>query len=220
MKQITFLGACALACALLLPQSSEACSDLIVGKKASADGSVMISYSADSHTLYGDLVHYPAKAWGKGLMLEVHEWDTGKPLGFIPQASVTYNVIGNMNEHQVAITESTWGGRKELSDPKGIMDYGSLIYIALQRSKSAREAIRTMTDLVRDYGYYSSGESFTIADKNEVWILEMIGKGPKKKGAVWVAIRIPDNAISAHANQARIHKIPFGDKENCMRRMS
>ena len=216
MKQITFLGACALACALLLPQSSEACSDLIVGKKASADGSVMISYSADSHTLYGDLVHYPAKAWGKGLMLEVHEWDTGKPLGFIPQASVTYNVIGNMNEHQVAITESTWGGRKELSDPKGIMDYGSLIYIALQRSKSAREAIRTMTDLVRDYGYYSSGESFTIADKNEVWILEMIGKGPKKKGAVWVAIRIPDNAISAHANQARIHKIPFGDKENCM----
>ncbi|WP_297176205.1 C69 family dipeptidase [uncultured Porphyromonas sp.] len=216
MKQFALLGACALATALLLPQPSSACSDLIVGKKASADGSVMVSYSADSHTLYGDLVHYPSKAWGKGLMLEVHEWDTGKPLGFIPQAAVTYNVIGNMNEHQVAITESTWGGRKELSDPKGIMDYGSLIYIALQRSQSAREAIRVMTDLVRDYGYYSSGESFTVADKNEVWILEMIGKGPNKKGAVWVAIRIPDNAISAHANQARIHKIPFGDKENCM----
>ena len=149
-------------------------------------------------------------------MLEVHEWDTGKPLGFIPQAPITYNVVGNMNEHQVAITESTWGGRKELSDPKGIMDYGSLIYIALQRSQSAREAIRVMTGLVRDYGYYSSGESFTIADKNEVWVLEMIGKGPKKKGATWVAIRIPDDAISAHANQARIHKIPFGDKENCM----
>ena len=216
MRKYAILGACALTLAALTPERAAACSDLIVGKKASADGSVMVSYSADSHTLYGDLVHYPAKSWGKGLMLEVREWDTGKPLGFIPQAPITYNVVGNMNEHQVAITESTWGRRKELSDPKGIMDYGSLIYIALQRSQSAREAIRVMTDLVRDYGYYSSGESFTIADKNEVWVLEMIGKGPKKKGATWVAIRIPDDAISAHANQARIHKIPFGDKENCM----
>ena len=216
MRKYAILGAWALTLAALTPERAAACSDLIVGKKASADGSVMVSYSADSHTLYGDLVHYPAKSWGKGLMLEVREWDTGKPLGFIPQAPITYNVVGNMNEHQVAITESTWGGRKELSDPKGIMDYGSLIYIALQRSQSAREAIRVMTGLVRDYGYYSSGESFTIADKNEVWVLEMIGKGPKKKGATWVAIRIPDDAISAHANQARIHKIPFGDKENCM----
>ncbi len=216
MRKYAILGACALTLAALTPERAAACSDLIVGKKASADGSIMVSYSADSHTLYGDLVHYPAKSWGKGLMLEVHEWDTGKPLGFIPQAPITYNVVGNMNEHQVAITESTWGGRKELSDHKGIMDYGSLIYIALQRSQSAREAIRVMTGLVRDYGYYSSGESFTIADKNEVWVLEMIGKGPKKKGATWVAIRIPDDAISAHANQARIHKIPFGDKENCM----
>ena len=216
MRKYAILGACALTLEALTPERAAACSDLIVGKKASADGSVMVSYSADSHTLYGDLVHYPAKSWGKGLMLEVREWDTGKPLGFIPQAPITYNVVGNMNEHQVAITESTWGGRKELSDPKGIMDYGSLIYIALQRSQSAREAIRVMTGLVRDYGYYSSGESFTIADKNEVWVLEMIGKGPKKKGATWVAIRIPDDAISAHANQARIHKIPFGDKENCM----
>ena len=216
MRKYAILGACALTLAALTPERAAACSDLIVGKKASADGSIMVSYSADSHTLYGDLVHYPAKSWGKGLMLEVHEWDTGKPLGFIPQAPITYNVVGNMNEHQVAITESTWGGRKELSDPKGIMDYGSLIYIALQRSQSAREAIRVMTGLVRDYGYYSSGESFTIADKNEVWVLEMISKGPKKKGATWVAIRIPDDAISAHANQARIHKIPFGDKENCM----
>ena len=216
MRKYAILGACALTLAALTPERAAACSDLIVGKKASADGSIMVSYSADSHTLYGDLVHYPAKSWGKGLILEVHEWDTGKPLGFIPQAPITYNVVGNMNEHQVAITESTWGGRKELSDPKGIMDYGSLIYIALQRSQSAREAIRVMTGLVRDYGYYSSGESFTIADKNEVWVLEMIGKGPKKKGATWVAIRIPDDAISAHANQARIHKIPFGDKENCM----
>ena len=216
MRKYAILGACALTLAALTPERAAACSDLIVGKKASADGSIMVSYSADSHTLYGDLVHYPAKSWGKGLMLEVREWDTGKPLGFIPQAPITYNVVGNMNEHQVAITESTWGGRKELSDPKGIMDYGSLIYIALQRSQSAREAIRVMTGLVRDYGYYSSGESFTIADKNEVWVLEMISKGPKKKGATWVAIRIPDDAISAHANQARIHKIPFGDKENCM----
>ena len=216
MRKYAILGVCALTLAALTPERAAACSDLIVGKKASADGSVMVSYSADSHTLYGDLVHYPAKSWGKGLMLEVREWDTGKPLGFIPQAPITYNVVGNMNEYQVAITESTWGGRKELSDPKGIMDYGSLIYIALQRSQSAREAIRVMTGLVRDYGYYSSGESFTIADKNEVWVLEMIGKGPKKKGATWVAIRIPDDAISAHANQARIHKIPFGDKENCM----
>ena len=215
MKRTALLAAFALASAWATP-SAEACSDLIVGKKASVDGSVMVSYSADSHTLYGDLVHYPAKAWGKGLMLQIHEWDTGKPLGYIPQASVTYNVVGNMNEHQVAITESTWGGRKELHDPSGIMDYGSLIYVALQRSSSAREAIRVMTDLVRDYGYYSSGESFTIADKNEVWIMELIGKGPKKKGATWVAIRIPDEAIAAHANQARIHKIPFGDKKNCM----
>lgn len=216
MKQTTLLAAFALAVTAWATPSAEACSDLIVGKKASVDGSVMISYSADSHTLYGDLVHYPAKAWGKGLMLQIHEWDTGKPLGYIPQAAVTYNVVGNMNEHQVAITESTWGGLKELHDPSGVMDYGSLIYVALQRSRSAREAIRVMTDLVRDYGYYSSGESFTIADKNEVWIMELIGKGPKKKGATWVAIRIPDDAIAAHANQARIHKIPFGDKENCM----
>ena len=204
MKQTTLLAAFALAVTAWATPSAEACSDLIVGKKASVDGSVMISYSADSHTLYGDLVHYPAKAWGKGLMLQIHEWDTGKPLGYIPQAAVTYNVVGNMNEHQVAITESTWGGRKELHDPSGVMDYGSLIYVALQRSRSAREAIRVMTDLVRDHGYYSSGESFTIADKNEVWIMELIGKGPKKKGATWVAIRIPDDAIAAHANQARI----------------
>lgn len=195
---------------------SKACSDLIVGKGASTDGSVIISYSADSHTLYGELYHWPARQWAAGSMREVREWDTNKPLGFIPEVGYTYNVVGNMNEHQVAITESTWGGRKELHDPKGVMDYGSLIYVALQRSKSAREAIKVMTSLVRNYGYYSSGESFTIADKNEVWVMEMIGKGPDKKGAVWVAIRIPDNAISAHANQARIHKIPFGDKENCM----
>lgn len=142
-------------------------------------------------------------------MLEVREWDTNKPLGQIPQVEQTYSVVGNMNEHQVAITESTWGGRPELVDTTGIIDYGSLIYIALQRSKSAREAIKVMTDLVKDYGYYSSGETFSIADKNEAWVMELIGKGPGNKGAVWVAIRVPDDCISAHANQSRIQQIPF-----------
>ena len=212
MQKNLFLSFVVGALALASTPKAEACSDLIVGKKASTDGSVIISYAADSHTLYGELYHWAAMNHPKGAMREIREWDTHKPLGYIPEASTTYNVVGNMNEHQVAITESTWGGRKELGEANGIMDYGSLIYVSLQRSKSAREAIKTMTDLVRDYGYASSGESFTIADKNEVWVLEMIGKGKGKKGAVWVAIRIPDNAISAHANQARIHKIPFGDK--------
>ncbi|MCD7933355.1 MAG: C69 family dipeptidase [Tannerellaceae bacterium] len=189
---------------------------MLVGPKASVDGSVMISYSADSHSLYGELYRWPAATWPKGAMLDVVEWDTGKPLGQIPQVERTYSVVGNMNEYQVAITESTWGGRTELHDPEGVIDYGSLIYIALQRSKSTREAIDIMTGLVRDYGYYSSGEAFSIADKNEVWIMELIGKGPGRKGAVWVAIRIPDDCISAHANQARIQQIPFKDKENCL----
>ena len=194
----------------------DACTGLLVGKKASVDGSVMISYAADSYTLYGELYHWPAATWPEGGMLEIKEWDTGKPLGKIPQVRQTYSVIGNMNEHQVAITESTWGGRPELVDTTGVMDYGSLIYVALQRSKTAREAIKVMTDLVAEHGYYSSGESFSIADKNEAWIMEMIGKGAGNKGAVWVAIRIPDDCISAHANQARIQQIPFDDKENCM----
>ncbi len=162
------------------------------------------------------MYHWPAATWPKGAMLEVKEWDTGKPLGKIAQVEKTYSVVGNMNEYQVAITESTFGGRHELVDTTGIMDYGSLIYIALQRSKSAREAIKVMTDLVKEYGYYSSGETFSIADKNEAWVMEMIGKGPGNKGAVWVAIRIPDDCISAHANQSRIQQIPFDDKENCM----
>ena len=149
-------------------------------------------------------------------MLDIKEWDTGKPLGRIPQVERTYSVVGNMNEHQLAITESTFGGRRELVDTTGIMDYGSLIYVTLQRAKTAREAIEVMTGLVKEYGYYSSGESFSIADKNEVWVMEMIGKGPGNKGAVWVAIRIPDDCISGHANQARIQQIPFDDKENCL----
>lgn len=207
------LAACA---ALLTATTSDACTSFLVGKKASADGSVMITYAADSHNLYGELYHWPAAKWPKGSMLEIREWDSNKPLGKIPQVEETYNVVGNMNEHQVAITESTFGGRPELEDSTGIMDYGSLIYVALQRAKSAREAIHIMTSLVKEHGYYSSGESFSIADKNEAWIMEMIGKGVGNKGAVWVAIRIPDDCISAHANQSRIHQIPFDDKENCM----
>ena len=200
----------AAAClALLAAGDADACTGLLVGKKASTDGSVMISYAADSHTLYGELYRWPAAVWPEGAMLEITEWDTGKPLGKIKQARETYSVVGNMNEYQVAITESTFGGRPELVDTTGIMDYGSLIYVALQRSKSAREAIKVMTDLVAEYGYYSGGESFSIADKNEAWIMEMVGKGPGRKGAVWVAIRIPDDCISAHANQSRIQQIPF-----------
>ncbi len=207
------LAACA---ALLTATTSDACTSFLVGKKASADGSVMITYAADSHNLYGELYHWPAAKWPKGSMLEIREWDSNKPLGKIPQVEETYNVVGNMNEHQVAITESTFGGRPELEDSTSIMDYGSLIYVALQRAKSAREAIHIMTSLVKEHGYYSSGESFSIADKNEAWIMEMIGKGVGNKGAVWVAIRIPDDCISAHANQSRIQQIPFDDKENCM----
>ncbi|MDD4778583.1 MAG: C69 family dipeptidase [Fermentimonas sp.] len=192
------------------------CTNLLVGKKASTDGSTLISYAADSYGLYGELYHWPAKKYQPGEMLKVFEWDSGKYLGEIPQALQTYNVIGNMNEHQLAIGETTFGGRRELSDTTGIMDYGSLIYITLQRATNAREAIEVMTDLVSKYGYYSSGESFSIADPNEVWVMEMIGKGPGNKGAVWVAVRIPDDCVSAHANQARIQQFPLDDPENCL----
>ncbi|MEG1616615.1 MAG: C69 family dipeptidase [Bacteroidales bacterium] len=213
MKRIFTLCAALLA---LLPAQTDACTSLLVGKKASVDGSTMISYAADSHVLYGELYHWPAATYPKGTMLDVREWDTNKFLGQIPQVEKTYSVTGNINEHQLAISESTWGGREELSDSTGIMDYGSLIYITLQRAKTAREAIQTMTDLVKKYGYYSSGESFSIADPNEVWIMEMIGKGAGNKGAVWVAIRIPDDCIAAHANHSRIHQFPLNDKENCL----
>ncbi len=193
-----------------------ACTNLIVGKNASADGSTIVSYSADSYGLFGELYHYPAATYPKGTMMKVYEWDTGKYLGEIEQARQTYNVTGNMNEYQLTIGETTFGGRPELADSTGIIDYGSLIYITLQRSRTAREAIKVMTDLVQRYGYYSSGESFTIADPNEIWIMEMIGKGPGIRGAVWVAVRVPDDCISAHANQARIHQFDMNDKENCM----
>ncbi|MFA6750648.1 MAG: C69 family dipeptidase [Fermentimonas sp.] len=192
------------------------CTNLLVGKKASTDGSTIISYAADSYGLFGELYHWPAKNYQPGEMLKVYEWDSGKYLGEIPQVLQTYNVIGNMNEHQLAIGETTFGGRSELSDSTGIMDYGSLIYITLQRATNAREAIKVMTDLVNKHGYYSSGESFSIADPNEVWVMEMIGKGTENKGAVWVAVKIPDDCVSAHANQARIQQFPLDDPENCL----
>lgn len=193
------------------------CTNLIAGKKATTDGSVMITYAADSHNLYGELSHTPAAKHEPGAMRKIVEWDTNKPLGEIPQPAETYNVIGNMNEFQVAIGETTWGGHEELADTTGnsIIDYGSLIQIALERSKTAREAIQVMTDLVNEYGYASEGESFSIADKDEVWVLEMIGKGAEK-GAVWIAVRIPDDAISGHANEPRIRKVDWNDKENVL----
>jgi len=191
---------------------SYACTNFLVTKGASKDGSVMITYSADSHTLYGELYHWPAAKYPKGTMMDVYEWDTGKFLGQIPQAEETYNVIGNMNEHQVAIGETTYGGRAELGSQKGaIMDYGSLMYIGLQRSRTAREAIKVITELMNDYGYASSGESFSVSDKNEAWIFEIIGKGEGQKGAVWVALRIPDGYVCAHANHARITTFPLSD---------
>ncbi len=192
------------------------CTNLLVGKKASTDGSTLISYAADSYALYGELYHWPAKQYHPGEMLKVYEWDSGKYLGEIPQVLQSYNVIGNMNEYQLAIGETTFGGRSELSDSTGIMDYGSLIYITLQRAKNAREAITVMTDLVKEHGYCSGGESFSIADPDEVWVMEMISKGTGNKGAVWVAVRIPDDCVSAHANQARIQQFPLNDPKNCL----
>lgn len=214
MKKI-FYYTILVASGALGSSNADACTNLIAAKGATTDGSVMMSYSADSHNLYGFLRHSPAATHEKGEVRKIVEWDTNKPLGEIPQVAQTYNVVGNMNEHQVCIGESTWGGREELADTTGnsVMDYGSLIYVALERSKTAREAIDVMADLVSKYGYASEGESFTIADKNEVWVMEMIGKGAEK-GAVWIAVRIPDNAICAHANEPRIRKVNLKDKEN------
>jgi dipeptidase len=207
---------------ILVWGNSLACTNFLVTRGASVDGSTMITYAADSHYLFGELYHWPAAEYPVGAMLKVYEWDTGKFLGEIPQVAKTYNVVGNMNEYQVAIGETTYGGRDELADTTGLVDYGSLMYIALQRSKTAREAIKVMVELVEKYGYYSSGESFSVADPNEVWIFEMIGKGTKmvtdkkskktynaNKGAVWVAIRIPDGYVSGHANHARITTFPL-----------
>ena len=193
-----------------------ACTNFIVGKKASADGSVMCTYSADDSGMFLGLCHYPAGKHAKGEMLQIYDWDTKEYHGQIPQAAETYNVIGNINEYQVTIGETTFGGREEMVDTTGILDYGSLIYIALQRSKTAREAISVMTRLVETYGFCSEGETFTICDPNEAWIMEMMGKGPGSKGVVWVAVRIPDDAICAHANQSRIRTFDQKDKKNVM----
>ena len=211
MKRILFL-----ATALFAATATWACTNFLAGKGATVDGSTLVTYSADSYALYGAMYRYPAASYPAGTMLDVHEWDTGKYLGQIKQVEKTYSVIGNINEYQLCIAETTFGGREELVDTAGIIDYGSLIYITLQRAKTAREAIKIMTDLVAEYGYYSGGESFSIADPNEVWIMEMIGKGTGNKGAVWVAMHLPDDCVSAHANQARITTFPLNDKENCI----
>jgi dipeptidase len=203
--------------AVLRISPSVACTNFLITKGATKDGSTMITYAADSHTLYGELYFWPAADYPEGAMLDIYEWDTGKYLGKIPQVKHTYQVTGNINELQVSIGETTFTGRKELGTQKdAILDYGSLIYIALQRSKSAREAINIMTDLVKNYGYASTGESFSVADPNEAWIFEMIGKGEGQKGAVWVAMRIPDGYISGHANQARITHFSLNDPKNCL----
>ena len=196
----------------MMSAAAMACTSLIAAPGATENGSSMITYAADSHTLYGALYHQPAADHAKGAMRDVVEWDTGKHLGQIEEVGHTYATMGNMNEHGLTIAESTWGGRPEL-EGSGLIDYGSLIYITLQRAKTAREAIKVMTGLVDKYGYASSGESFSIADPDEVWVMELIGKGKADKGAVWVARRVPDGYISGHANHARIHKFPLKDKE-------
>ena len=193
-----------------------ACTNFIVGKKASVDGSVMCTYNADDYGMFQGLCHYPAGTHAKGEKLKIYDWDTKVYHGEIDQAPVTYNVIGNINEFQVTIAETTYGGREEMVDTTGVLDYGSLIYIALQRSKTAREAIKVMTSLVEKYGYCSEGETFTVCDPNEAWIMEMMGAGPGSKSVVWVALRVPDDAICAHANQSRIGKFNMKDKKNVM----
>ncbi|MBO7262870.1 MAG: C69 family dipeptidase [Alistipes sp.] len=195
-------------------QMADACTNFIVTRGASADGSNMVTYAADSHGLYGSLYSYVPGAFTA--MMDVTEWDTGRYIGQIAQAQTTYRTLGNSNEHSLFITETTFGGRPELENPNGGIDYGSLIYITLQRAKTAREAIDIIVELANTYGYCSSGESFSIIDQNEAWIMELIGKGPDQKGIVWVALRIPDGYVSAHANQARITTFPWKDKENCL----
>lgn len=214
MRSIRLLFCTMLAATSVL--ASWACTNIIVGKKASVDGSVLVSYSADSYGCYGVMQHFAPGCHPQGSVRPVYDWETNAYKGTIPEAPVTYNVVGNMNEHQVTIAETTFGGREELVDTTGLLDYGSLIYIALQRSRTAREAIDVMTSLVEEYGYCSEGETFTLADPQEAWIMEMVGKGPGVKGAVWVAVRIPDDCVCAHANQSRIHRFMHYDKKECL----
>lgn len=221
IRKTLFFGV--LSMMTMISVDSIACSNILVTKGASADGSCMVSYAADSHQLYGELYYLKGGFWDKGAMRDVVEWDTGKFLGRIPQTPVTYKRVGNMNEHQLIVAETTYGGRHELWDSTGVMDYGSLIYIALERATTAREAIDVIVSLANEYGYYSEGESFSIADQKEVWVMDLIGKGTKmvngknvRKGIVWVARRVPDGYICAHANQARISTFPLDDPENCL----
>ncbi len=211
------------AAALMGSLEARPCTNIIISRGASQDGSVLVSYAADSHSLFGELYYKPARDWKAGSTIQIFDWDSNTPLGMIEQVPHTYQTVGNMNEFQLIITETTWGGRPELEDKKGGIDYGSLIYITLQRAKNAREAIEIIVNLANEYGYASSGETFSIADKNEAWIMELIGKGTNirngvntQKGIVWVAQRVPDGAICAHANQARIGKFPLNDPENCL----
>jgi dipeptidase len=217
MKRAILIFAPVVAMVILLPGGpAEACTNFLISKGASADGSTMITYAADSHEFYGMLEYRPAAHYPPGAKRAVYEWDSGKYLGEIDQASVTYSVAGHMNEHQVAIGETTWGGRPELHDPEAIIDYGSLMFLALERAKTAREAIEVMTDLVAEYGYYSSGESMSVSDPHEVWIFEIIGKGPGNTGAAWVARKVPDGYIAGHANAARIRRFPLDDPETTL----
>lgn len=197
---------------------ADACTNVIITPGASKDGSSIVSYAADSHQLYGELYFTPAARFGAGSSLQIREWDTQRPLGAIAQVSRTCQTVGNMNQYQLIIAETTWGGRSELlpeKDAVGI-DYGSLIYVTLQRAKTAREAIEIIVSLANEYGYVSEGETFSIADTKEAWVMDIVGKGPDSKGIVWVARRIPDGYICAHANQARITRFPLNDKENCL----
>lgn len=216
MRKTTFFFLCFLIFVFPGYRYSKACTNILVSKGASKDGSVMITFNADAGGFMESLYFMEANDWGPDDSLEIYEWDTGKYLGKIKQVSHTYKVIGNMNEHQVAIGETTYGGREELWKPNGIIDYGSMMYIALQRAKTAKEAIQVMTELVAQYGYASEGESLSVSDPNEAWIFEIIGKGEKEKGAVWAARKVPDGYICAHANQARIREVPLKDKDNCM----
>ena len=202
--------------ALFAYATADACTNILVTKGASTDGSTMVTYNADAGGFFEELVFIPHATWEKGDSLEIYDWDSGKYLGKIAQVEETFRVVSHINEYQVSIGETTFGGRKELRDTNGIMDYGSLIRVALTRAKTAREAIKIIDELVQTYGYYSSGESFSICDPNEVWFFEILGKGGKETGAVWVARKVPDGMISAHANQARITNIPMDDPENCM----
>lgn len=215
-KRVKFFAAAIIAIAAA-GHDSLACTNVLITRGASADGSCMISYAADSHQLFGELYFRPAADWEEGSMLKIYNWDTGYLMGEIPQASHTYQTVGNMNEHQLIIAETTYGGREELWEQEGaIMDYGSLIYVTLQRATTAREAIRTIVELADTWGYASEGESFSIADTEEVWVMDLIGRGPGRKGIVWVARRVPDGYICAHANQARISTFPLDDPENCL----